>query len=134
MIKVEKLAEALNYLQRINYCLKVFYIKNNEDSSSFSIGRIKNLNMEQTVNLYRNMDLDSIFTEEEKNIFSKLKKYNKFICEKCFIEFQYDLNNSIYHKKVDYVNARIDYIISNLIMFCYKVESIALENDEDKDK
>lgn len=130
-MNINELSVALNYLQRINYCLKVYYIKKHRDDSPFTIGRIKTLNFEQTVNLYRNVNIDEIFTEEEVEVFNDLKKHNKFVCENCFMEFQYDLNNSIYHKKVDYVNARISYINNTIKMFCYKMESIALGKEEE---
>lgn len=129
MVNASYIMQSLNYLQRINYSLKRYYLKtNNSERTEHSVSRIKNFNMHQTLNLFKTYSLENIFNEEEIKIFSKLKRYYTFICDTCFLEFQYDLNTSIYHKKVDYVNAKAEYIQEQLKMFCYKVECLAFES------
>lgn len=129
MVNHMAISETLNYLQRINYSLKKYYLNLNiEERSVQSSTRIKSFNMIQTLNLFKNISLDESFTKEELTVYTNLGKYYKFICDSCFLEFQYDLDSSIYGKKVDYVNAKVKHIKEQLMMFCYKVESLAFEN------
>jgi hypothetical protein len=129
MINYENIALDLNYMQRINLCLKKYYLESNKievDSSNYT--KIINYGMLQTLKLFENFSFEGILTEEEIDVFNKLNKYYTFVCDKCFLEYHYDLNNSIYHKKLDYVNAKIKHIKEELKLLCYKIESIAFDN------
>ena len=129
MINYENIAMVINYMQRINFCLKKFYLDGNKiEDNSTRYEKISNYSMIQTINLFKNFSFDGFFTKDEIEIFCKLKKHYVFICEKCFLEYYYDLNTSIYHKKLDYVNAKVEHIKEEVKVLCYKIESIAFDN------
>lgn len=133
MVNTENIVQALSYLQRINYCLKIYYTKNIDvEKSAFSRGRIMNLTFHQILNSYKKVDLHLLFeTEEEIEKFEKLPKYYKFICDTCTLEYCYDLDRSIYPKKVDYVDAKVLKTINDIMQICYRLESLTLEGVKD---
>lgn len=130
MVDKNNIADTLMYLQRINYSLKVYYLKNNLDRSNFSKGRIMMFDLNQTMTLYKDYRVDCDLTVEDEEAFKNLKKYYNFICNKCYLEFCYDLNPSIYMKKVEYINAKVEHIKSKLVQLCYKLESVTFENNK----
>ena len=130
MIKTELISNAINYFQRINYSLKTYVAKRNYNvGSPFAKGRINSLNFYQTVSLFEKVELDEIFNSKDKETFKNLTKYFKFVTEKCYLEFHYDLESLVYHKKVDYVNAKLEFICNEMMVFCHKLEGIVFEKN-----
>ena len=55
MINYENIAMAINYMQRINFCLKKFYLDGNKiEENSTRYEKIANYSMIQTINLFKN--------------------------------------------------------------------------------
>lgn len=129
MLNYENIAKALNYLQRMNYCLKVYYLKNHPSPTREKC-RISNYNLDRTISLFKPEMLQETFKEEELKVVENLKNYSIFINQKCFIECQYDTNPSIYNKKVEYINAKVEHIIEDVMKLCYVIEGLAIENKQ----
>lgn len=129
MINYENIAKALNYLQRINYSLKVFHLSNHP-SANHEKRRISNFGLDKTVKLFNKEHIECMFTDDQEKKFENLKNYSLFITQKCFIECQYDTNSSIYNKKVEYINAKVEHIIDEIMELCYVIEGLAFEPKE----
>ncbi len=135
MIKTEFIANAINYFQRINYTFKAQLAKRNYVvGSPFAKARINTLNFYQTINLYEKAELDTNLKGKDKEVFDNLVKYFKFVTEKCYLEFHYDLESPVYHKKVDYVNAKLEFITNEIMIFCHRLEGTAFERNLLDDK